>query len=437
MDTCDRDQHRECLGVSDEPRLRAHAPALRDGRTLPPGDRAVPQLHDMLHPDAMAAVLERSLRGGATVDELKPTLIDYRPGSGASVAYKVTVAGESHTAVANAGSVLCSEAVRTDARRAIARALGRSESPIARPLTYDVGLGALVQWYPLDLAMPVLARPLPELLRLVARSGIAIDPEAGPSRTLLYRPGQRAVVRAGDIVLKAYAEDVSFRAGVAGLRIAGGLDIGRGPQLHGALADLRLTVQAALDGDPVPRARADEVAPTAGTMLRVLHEAEVPGLDAAPPRAMLEEAARGAALTARVAPELARRVRNLLARLEEHAPAPSALVTSHGDFNISQFLDLDGALAILDFDEACLAPAALDVASYAANLVSGRDGDLARADAALEALLGGYGERPDDVGWYFAALLLRRAPSPFRLHKKRWPERLQAMVAAAEEVLGR
>jgi hypothetical protein len=238
-------------------------------------------------------------------------------------------------------------------------------------------------------------------------------------------------------VLKAYAEDASFRAGVAGLRIAGGLDIGRGPQMHGALADLRLTVQAALDGDPVPPARAHEVAPTAGAMLRVLHDAEVPGLDDAPPRATLEEAARGAALTASVAPELARRVRHLLARLEEHAPDPGALITSHGDFNISQFLDLDGALAILDFDEACLAPAALDVASYAANLVSGRAGDLEQADAALEALLGDYGDRPEHVDWYLAALLLRRAPSPFRLHKKRWPERLERMLAAAEEVLGR
>ncbi len=423
--------------MSDLTPLRAHAPALRDGRSLPPGDRAVPQLHDLLHRDAMASVLERSLRGGATIDDLKLTLIDYRPGSGATVAYQVTVGDEQHTAVANAGSVLCSEAVRTDTRRAIARVLGRSDSPIARPLTYDVGLGALVQWYPLDLAMPVLARPVPELLRQVARSGIAVDHAAGPTRTLLYRPGQRAVVRAGDVVLKAYAEDVSFRAGVAGLRIAGSLELGRGPQLHGALADRRLTVQAAIDGDPVPRSRADAVAPAAGAMLRVLHDAELPGLETAPPRAMLEEAARGAALAASVAPDLARRVRNLLARLEEHAPEPATLVASHGDFNISQFLDFEGALAILDFDEACLAPAALDVASYAANLVGGRAGDLERADAALDALLGGYGERPEHVDWYLAALLLRRAPSPFRLHKKRWPQRLESMVAAAEEVLGR
>jgi aminoglycoside phosphotransferase (APT) family kinase protein len=140
---------------------------------------------------------------------------------------------------------------------------------------------------------------------------------------------------------------------------------------------------------------------------------------------------------AAVAPPLARRVRGLLARLEEHAPAVHALVPSHGDFNISQLLDVEGALAVVDFDEACLAPPALDVASYAANLVSGRPGDLEAADAALAALLDGYAARPDGLSWYLAASLLRRAPSPFRLHKRRWSQRIAATVAAAEEVLGR
>ena len=110
---------------------------------------------------------------------------------------------------------------------------------------------------------------------------------------------------------------------------------------------------------------------------------------------------------------------------------------SHGDFNISQLLDVEGAIAVLDFDEACLAPRALDVTSYAANLVSGRPGDLARADAALASLLDGYGAPPHALHWYLAAALLRRAPSPFRLHKRNWLHRTEAIVAAAEAVLGR
>lgn len=412
----------------------AHATALRDRRSLPPADHAVPQLPGLLSPGAMASVLERSLRSGTVIEDLRVTFVDYQPGSGATIAYDVAIAGVRHVAVASAGRALCPEAARTDARRAIARALGRT-SPVARPLTFDVRLGALVHWYPLDLAMPVLARPVPELLRLLARAGIPVgDGDAAPA-TLVYRPGQRAVIRAGGVILKAYAEDAAFRAGVAGLRIAAGL--GTGPRLHGALAELRLTVQRALDGTPVSRARAHAVAPVAGAMLRVLHDAEVDSLAPAPAERTLAAAARAAHLTAAVAPGLARRTLDLLARLEEHAPEMDDLVPSHGDFNISQLLDVDSALAVLDFDEACLAPRALDVASYAANLVSGRRGDLARADAALAALLAGYGRAPEGLHWYLAASLLRRAPSPFRLHKRRWTARTESIVAAAEAVLGR
>jgi Phosphotransferase enzyme family len=421
--------------VSGASPLHAHAEALR-GRSLPPGDPGVPQLRDLLRPDVMTPALGRSLRPGLGVEDLRVRMVDYRPGAGATVAYDVGVAGARRVAVATAGPALCPAAARTDARQAIARALG-GESPVARPLTYDVGLGALVQWYPLDLAMPALARPVGEVLRLAARAGIAVDPEAGPAETLLYRPGRRAVLRAGDVVLKAYAGDAEFRAGVAGLRIAGGLGLAAAPRLRGALPELRLTMQAAIDGTPVSRLRARTVAPVAGAMLRALHDAHVPGLAIASPRATLAAAARGAELAAAVEPRLAGRALAVLARLEEHAPDPGAVVPSHGDFNISQFLDLDGALAVVDFDEACLAPPALDVASYAANLVSGRTGDLARADAAVAALLEGYGERPEDLDWHYAAALLRRAPSPFRLYKPRWPQRIEAIVAASEEVLRR
>jgi hypothetical protein len=421
--------------VSGASPLRAHAQALR-GRSLPPRDPGVPQLRDLLRADVMAPILGRSLRAGCEVGDVRVTQIDYRPGAGATVAYDVTAGGTRRVAVATAGHALCPEAARTDARRAIARALG-ADSPVARPLTYDVGLGAVLQWYPLDLAMPALARPAGDLLRAAARAGIAVDPDAAPVETLLYRPGQRAVLRAGDVVLKAYAADAAFRAGVDGLRVASALGLAAGPRLRGALPELRLTVQAAIDGVPVPRLRARAVAPVAGAMLRVLHDAPVAGLRLTSPRESLAAAARATELAATVEPALAARARAVLARLEEHAPDPGAVVPSHGDFNISQFLELGGALAVLDFDEACLAPPALDIACYAANLVSGRAGDLGRADAALAALLEGYGARPADLEWHYAAALMRRAPSPFRLCKRRWPQRMATIVAAAEEVLGR
>jgi aminoglycoside phosphotransferase (APT) family kinase protein len=184
----------------------------------------------------------------------------------------------------------------------------------------------------------------------------------------------------------------------------------------------------------VPRTSAVEVAPSAAELLRVLHAAPGRGLEPARPAALLAAAATSAALVAGIAPRLARRLGALLARLEASAPVDLPMVPCHGDFNVSQFLAHRGTLAVLDFDEACLAAPALDLAAYAANLVSGRPGDLDRARQALDVLVDGYGTRPRGLEWYLAATLVRRAPSPFRLHKRRWPERVTAIVDAAEAV---
>ena len=102
---------------------------------------------------------------------------------------------------------------------------------------------------------------------------------------------------------------------------------------------------------------------------------------------------------------------------------------------MSQLLDVGGALALLDFDQACRAAPALDLAAYAANVVSGRPDDPEDAQAALAAILDGYGRRPDDLTWHLSAAVLRRAPSPFRRGKRDWPDRMAAIVATAEAVL--
>jgi hypothetical protein len=413
--------------------LATHAPALRDGRPLPPADRAVAQLPSLLDRDAMTSVLERSLRGRSAIEELRIASIDYRPGSGATVTYDAWVDGRRHLAVAAAGPAGGAAAARTPARLSIARALG-GDSPATRPLMYDVRLGALIQWYPLDQRLPVLAKPVAELRRLLAPAGLAVDETIERPQTLVYRPGQRAVLRLGGLVLKAYADDDAFRAGVRGLHLAQRL--GAGPRLELALPDLRLTVQPAIDGAPVPRTRAEETAPAAAAMLRRLHEADVHGLPPVTPQQLLNTVAAAGALVGAVAPELALRARRLVRRLAAATPHGLAVAPAHGDFNLSQFLDVDGTMAVLDFDEACLAPPALDLAAYAANLVSGRPGDLEAAEPALEALLHGYGARPEGVRWFLAASIARRAPTPFRRHKRRWPERMARILDAAEAVLG-
>jgi hypothetical protein len=383
--------------------VRADGWARGDERPLPPADAAVPQLPGLLDRDMMTSVLQRSLAARASIAELRVASIDYRPGHGCTVAYDVQVAGSRRCAVA---------------------ATCRTGS-----------VEPAIRWYPQDPAMPVLAEPVGELLRRMSRAGIEVEASAGCAPTLLlYRPGRRAVLRLGDVVLKAYDDQTAFRAGANGLRIAERL-FGR-PRLRGALTDVRLTVQSAIDGVPVRRARAADVAPVAGVMLRCLHEARLAGLQPALPDRLLGAAASAGELVAGVAPELAGRARRIVQRLEERMPHGLSIGPSHGDFNISQLVDVDGAPALLDFDESCLAPRALDVSAYAANLVSGRPGDPDAAQRALDALLAGYGTRPEGLDWYLAATLTRRAPSPFKQYKRRWPERMASILDAAEAVLG-
>jgi aminoglycoside phosphotransferase (APT) family kinase protein len=112
-------------------------------------------------------------------------------------------------------------------------------------------------------------------------------------------------------------------------------------------------------------------------------------------------------------------------------------VPSHGDFNLGQLLAGPDGPAVVDVDTLCRAPAALDLASYAANLVSGRDGDLAAARAALDRVVAGYGAAPPGLSWYLAASVLRRLDRGLRRGKKDWPRRTELALQAVEELAGR
>jgi hypothetical protein len=63
--------------------------------------------------------------------------------------------------------------------------------------------------------------------------------------------------------------------------------------------------------------------------------------------------------------------------------------------------------------------------------------DLEQARAALAALLEGYGASPAGISWYLATAILGRASRPFRRLDDRWPERVEAIVEAAEAVHSR
>jgi aminoglycoside phosphotransferase (APT) family kinase protein len=136
-----------------------------------------------------------------------------------------------------------------------------------------------------------------------------------------------------------------------------------------------------------------------------------------------------------VLPGLERRLEALLGRLARQMPHGEPLVPAHGDFHADQLLVQAGGLAVIDFDGLCLASPALDLATYTADVVRGRDGDMAAVEALQDALLRGYDGCPAGLRWHLATAILGRAAHPFQRQVPAWPERVEAMVAITEEAL--
>jgi Phosphotransferase enzyme family len=336
-----------------------------------PRDAALPRLRLLLDPEAMAPILRRSLGRSAYVDSVRVARVSYKPGERVTVHYDVLVDGRPENAVAH------------DVRG------------------HDL---ETLTWLPFDPRLPALA-------------------EAGDeSRLLSYKPRRRAVLRVGDRVLKAYASEEQFEAATRALRTGSDLAWASTPSLEAVVPALRMTVQAAVDGEPVS---SQEAATNAGAFLRMLQQAEILSLEPAPPeRRPAAAARRKAALLATVLPSLERRLQALIARLDEAEPSAPHLVPAHGDFHAGQLLRVDGGdLWVLDLDSLCLAPPALDVAEYA-------------AAAMVEALLEGHGDpHPDGLDWHLPAALLIRASHPFHRQLPDWPDRVESVVELAESVL--
>jgi Ser/Thr protein kinase RdoA (MazF antagonist) len=173
---------------------------------------------------------------------------------------------------------------------------------------------------------------------------------------------------------------------------------------------------------PAPAA----AAPAAAELLAALRRAPL-DLPAHGPERRLAEALRKAALIDAVLPEARGAVRALTRRLAAGRPAGLALAPAHGDFHADQLLAHDGELAVIDLDGMCVAPAALDVATYAADVARGRPSDAER----LAAVLDGLGARPPALDWYLATAVLCRAVHPFQRQAEDWEERVRSMVETA------
>ncbi|HWM08994.1 MAG TPA: ATP-binding cassette domain-containing protein, partial [Solirubrobacteraceae bacterium] len=415
--------------ITHSPRLEAMADRvvrLEDGRVAR-RDAGLPPLERLLDPGAMRDVLCRTLEPGAGVSDVAISRVVLKPDELVAVHYRVAIGDESHDAVVTgvAGIDLAASARRPRYAERARRIDGRS--PARVPLVYDAELGAVVTWLPFDPRLPALGETGAELAR-------RFEVAEGEPVMVGYKPRGRAVMRLGPLVLKAYGRERQFQAALAGLETAR-----RGPlptaAPAGAVPELRLTAQRALPGRPA--ADAVDVAARAGAMAAALQAAELAPAVTTPPERLLDAAERKAAVLEAVQPDLAGRLAALVGRLRAAMPAGLDLVPAHGDFHVDQLLvGGDDEIAVVDFDQMCVAPAALDLATYAADVVRGRPGDLERVHAVLEPLLEGYGARPEALDWHLAAAVLGRAAHPFQRQVPYWRERAEATVAVAEACLG-
>lgn len=422
-------------------RERAPTPARTPAATpLPPvpHDPALPEMRRLLAPDQMAEVFGRALDGGASRPDVRIRYLRYKPETNLVVQYEVDVEGEARdaTAMIAAGAYLERRAAKPE-NRLLAR-LVEPRVPAPRPLVFDPEARCLIQWYPLDLSLPALADPPAALCRRLRWAGVSIPVTGKEPAVLAYKPRRRAVLALNGHVLKCYASDDHFAAAATALGASAAFRSVLAPRFEGADATKRVTAQSRLPGRPVPAS--EETAASAGSLLATLHAVEldrglVDVLPLAAPEWQLGGAAASAGLVSAIAPSLQERVEKLLARLEQATPADGPLAPCHGDFNPRQLLRVGGELALTDFDELCIAPPELDIATYVAYVLGPEPRDLLPAERALDLLLDGYGGRPDALEWYLATMFLRRAPRSFRYFEPEWPERVEAMVGAAEAAL--
>jgi ABC-type lipoprotein export system ATPase subunit/aminoglycoside phosphotransferase (APT) family kinase protein len=412
----------------------AWPPGPRHSARPVPRDDALPAMRALLDSDVMAGVFHTQLGPGSPAPDVRVRYLRYKPSTNLVVHYDVSVGGiwRDATAMIAARAYLQRRAEKPESRRLAELVDGRSG--VAAPLAYEPRIGALLQWLPLDLALPALALPPDALRRELRALGVKIAEGEDEPQLLAYKPRRRAVLRLGNHVLKYYADESAFSAAVAGLGTAMRAPL-TVPSLEGVAPALQLSVQEYVPGRPVSSPA--EVAVRAGSALSRLHRAQAGKLRELTARHQLDAASASARLVCRVAPELTRRVTALVGTLSGSMQPQRDAVCSHGDFNARQLLVHDGELVLTDFDELCAASPALDMATYAAYLIRGADHDLERADEVLGALVDGYGARPDALDWYLATMILRRSPRPFRYQDEHWPERVQGMVRAAESVCSR
>jgi hypothetical protein len=410
-------------------------------------DLAIPGLATLLDVSRFAERLQR-LAPGAAIEAIVPTYLRYKPGTRCLAAYTCRVAGQeiSLHAVAHGEDA----AVRLEK----ARSRAWQQSPLGDGVLLDPAQGIAIFPFPNDLRVASLgwvdaAEPRHELLRRVFSEA----PELwnGTLRRLAYKPERRyvAAVELEGVpraVLKLYT-----RAGFASLqqvtlalvkdqRRESVVRLGRSQRR--AAIGFRWVEGTSLQDVIANPARDLGGAVHTGEAIAALHARRAPrgSVDVSADIAMTQASAETVGrLLPHLAPRLSEVAGVIAARLSERSAA--ARIT-HGDFYAKQVVVTSETATLLDLDELGWGDPLRDLGVFGAHLLRDAVGErvsFVRAEAAQEALLGGYevaAEPIDREGLelYTAAAALWITPHYFRGRDADWPLRTESLLATVEDL---
>lgn len=291
-----------------------------------------------------------------------------------------------------------------------------------------------------------------KLLRRLLPDG----PWAGDTKaqTLAYKPERRCVIKCtapdgSAAVLKAYEKN-GFDAALARARHFCSVPSEQGmQQLLGMDERHRLIAMTWLPG----RSLGDELRQPslasshvmgAGALLADLHESALIGLPAWSVAAADCRLREIVSVLGAICPEMSERADGLARRVSAALSVEAAsTVVLHGDFDARQVLIEGESVALIDFDEATVGPAPVDIGNFISHLHMNalrREISDTMATAAAEMLLAGYAEKrpapsPRSVRTFTALALINVVHEPFRRHRPEWPTEIAAVLDRIERLL--
>jgi Ser/Thr protein kinase RdoA (MazF antagonist) len=405
----------------------------------PPPDRALPALATALSAADMREIVDRTLGDRVAVRACDPCYVRYKPATNCIVQYRLALedagSGRTHETIAHAKLFAGGRAERVWSSPAVHELAATAGTGAVR-VAHLPELDALLQLYPVDLALPALAvlgspagRHVVEELAVAGNGDRQLE-------LLRYKPGRKALLRFGSVYAKLHAHERGAAIHRAGRALqAGGVPVAAASAY---LPRYRLLAHEEAPGTPLRALRGGPAfaggARAAGAALARLHAGQpVSGL---PRHGWPQEAAALAASATTVgvlcpglaaeAAALAERIVQALGRI------PPALRTLHGDFYDDQVLVAGDGAVLIDLDGMRLGHPLLDVGNFLAHLAASREGDAGR-----EAFLDGYGEvPPQHAGTFEAAALLQLAVGPFRRLEPGWPDEVERRLRLAASRLG-